>query len=243
MPIQTQEIIYQSNNSDFQGFIAFDDTNSEPKPGVIIVHEWWGHNDFVRSKAEQLAADGYIGFALDMYGVGKTATDPEQAGIYMNEARETPGAIVERFDAAMDTLKSQSQVDSSVIYACGFCFGGAVVLEMARAGRDLNAVASFHGLLETENPMKAGIFDGEIGVYNGADDPMVSAEILQVFENEMSEAGVTCSLVNYPGVVHGFTNPEATARGEKYGMPLAYNQAAAEDSYNNMIELFATSQS
>lgn len=239
MSITTKEINYQVNGESFTGYLAFDDSISEPKPGVLIVHEWWGHNDYVRKRAEQIAGDGLVAFAVDMYGTGKLATNPEQAGEYMNAVVGTEGALEQRFDAAYQVLSEQAQVESSKINIAGYCFGGMVGLNMARAGKKLHAVASFHGLLETSTPMQADTFGGEIAIFNGADDPMVTPEIVKTFENEMDSAGVACSMTNYPGVVHGFTNPEATAKGEKYGMPLRYDADADRDSYTSMIELFS----
>jgi len=239
MTIRTEEITYQVNDENFTGYLAFDDAITKPKPGAIIVHEWWGHNDYVRGRAEQMASDGFVAFALDMYGSGKQASNPEEAGALMTRTQNTEGAIEQRFDAAYKVLASSPHVDGSNINAAGYCFGGAVCLAMARAGKKLNAVASFHGLLETESPMQAGVFSGEIAVFNGADDPMVSEQILDAFENEMNDAGVTCSVTSYPGVIHSFTNPAATERGEKYNIPLRYDKAADLDSYQAMVALFS----
>ena len=237
MSITTKEVTYRVGGEDFIGYYAVDSEQSGPRPGVIVVHEWWGHDAYVRSRAEQLAAEGFAAFAIDMYGGGRVGSNPDEAGALMNAAMGAEGAIEQRFDGALEALKQESEVDSNNVSAIGYCFGGAVVLDMARAGKPLNVVASFHGLLQTETPMQPGAFGGQIAVFNGADDPMVTPDIVEGFEAEMNAAGASFSVKNYPGAVHGFTNPEATGRGEKYGMPLAYDKNADEDSYAATVTL------
>ena len=237
MAITTKEINYEVGGESFTGYYAVDNEQSGRRPGVIVVHEWWGHDAYVRSRAEQLAGEGFAAFAIDMYGSGKLGTNPDEAGELMNGVMSREGAIEQRFSASLEALQQQSEVDTDKISAIGYCFGGAVVLNMARAGKPLNVVASFHGLLQTETPMQPGTFGGTIAVFNGADDPMVTPDVVEGFEAEMSGAGVTFSVKNYPGAVHGFTNPEATGRGQKYGMPLAYDQNADEDSYAATVQL------
>lgn len=236
MTIQSNEIEYHVNGESFTGFFAIDDQASTPLPGVLIVHEWWGHNDYVRDRAKQLAADGCAAFAIDLYGTGKVASDPDEAGELMNHLMGLEGAIETRFDAATKVLTEQPQVDQHKLCAIGYCFGGAVVLAMARAAKSLKLVASFHGLLQTDTPLKANQFRGEILVFNGADDPMVSEEILQGFDDEMTQAQANYTVTNYPGVLHGFTNPAATERGKATGMPLAYDEHADKGSYATTIE-------
>lgn len=238
MKVESKEINYSAGEQQFTGYLAYDAESAEPRPAVIIVHEWWGHDAYVRQRAEQLAGKGFTAFALDMYGSGKSATTPDQASELMTSVMGQSGAIEQRFDAALDVLKAQPQTKTDSIHAAGYCFGGAVVLAMARAGKSLRSVASFHGLLETETPMQAGAFEGEIAAFTGADDPMVSAGIVSTFEQEMLDAGVNCTLTSYPGVVHGFTNPAATERGKKYDIPLAYDAKADADSFDKMIKMF-----
>ena len=237
MMITTREISYRVDGQTFTGFYA-SPAGAASAPAVVIVHEWWGRDGYVKDRAKQLAQVGYTAFAIDMYGNGMTAANPDEASAMMNAVLAQEGAMEQRFDAAIAVLKQQHNVDPERIAAIGYCFGGSVVLNMARAGKNLQAVASFHGLLATKKPMREGVFKGEIAAFTGADDPMVSVEIVEAFEDEMNTAGVTCSLTSYPNVVHGFTNPAATARGKKFGAPLKYNEAADKDSYQNMIEMF-----
>lgn len=236
--IASKEITYSIGDEKFTGYYAVDSAIEGKVPGIIIVHEWWGHNEYVRDRAKQLAELGYAALALDMYGAGKLADHPKDAQAFMNAAVSQEGAINARFDKAIDLLKSQSAVDKEKIAAIGYCFGGAVVLNMARAGKDLDAVISFHGSLSSTMPVAADGFGGKVAVFNGADDPMVPAETVTAFESEMSLAGINYQLVNYPGVVHSFTNPGATAIGEKFGIPVKYDASADADSWSKMQAVF-----
>ena len=236
--IHTEEVTYQIGGQSFTGFYAYDSAVKEKHPGVIVVHEWWGHNQHARNRAIMLAEAGYPAFALDMYGSGKLAAHPGDAETFMNEAMASAEIIPQRFDKAMEWLKHQPQVDADKLAAIGYCFGGAVVLNMARAGKDLDAVASFHGVLAPKVQAVPGQVKTKVAVFNGADDPFVPPEQVAAFEKEMQEAGIDYTLKNYPGVIHSFTNPEANANGEAFQMPLKYDEAADRDSWQGMLDLF-----
>lgn len=238
MSISTSVIDYDCNGTELQGYFAKPDNAGTALPAIIIVHEWWGHTDYVQSRAEQVANAGYAAFALDLYGKGKSAETPPDAEALMNSLLSDPQQIVDRFDAALKTVSEQEGVDVNNIAAMGYCFGGAVVLNMARMGKPLKAVCSYHGLLETESPMPAGTFSGEMAVFTGEADPMVGPEIVSNFKEEMTSAGVNLNLVSYPDTLHGFTNPAATARGEKFGFPLKYSETADKDSWDQTMNLF-----
>jgi len=233
-----EEISYEIGDTTFNGYIATDDTTEGKRPGVIVVHEWWGNNDYTRERANMLAELGYTAIALDMYGDGKVADHPDDAGKFASEVSSNMEAAEARFRAAMDLLKQQPNVDGERIAAIGYCFGGGVVLEMARRGVDLDAVASFHGSLGTANPAKPGEVKARVAVFNGADDPFVKPEQIEAFKTEMDGAKVDYIFVNYPGVIHSFTNTGATANGEKFGLPLKYDAEADKDSWARMQELF-----
>ena len=227
------QIEYEANGEPLTGYLAIGGAE-QPGVGVLVVHDWWGHNDYVRQRADQLAALGYTALAVDMYGSGKVADSPDAAGELMNAAFADPVALRARFDAAFARLAQEPSVDATKIAAIGYCFGGAVALEMARAGVDLAYVGSFHpGALATQNPatssMRASVLVGL-----GADDPFVPEEDRAAFDAEMGAAGVTCDFVRYPGVVHGYTVPAATERGETYGLPLRYDEAADADSWSRL---------
>lgn len=236
--VQGKEVVYHVGDTEFTGFIAYDDALSAKRPGILVVHEWWGHNAYARKRAELLAALGYTAFALDMYGSGKVADHPDDAKKFMQAATADQAEMKRRFQAALKILHNHPTVNPEKTAAIGYCMGGGMALNMARAGIDLDGVAIFHGSLGTDAPVKAGQVKAEIMVFTGAADPFVPPEQVQAFEQEMKAAGVTYSLTSYPGAKHSFTNPEADGFGERFNMPLAYNKAADEASWQQMKKFF-----
>ncbi|SHF11265.1 Dienelactone hydrolase [Microbulbifer donghaiensis] len=236
--MHSETVDYAVDGQPFSGYLAYDDSIGAKRPGILVLHEWWGHNEFVREQADKLAAMGYTAFALDLFGTGKQADNPADAAELMNTAINTPGAIEARFRAALEWLQQNDSVDQSRIAAQGYCFGGAVALNMARMGLDLQGVVSFHGNLSSEIRMTPGTIKTEIQVYTGGADDMIPAEQVAAFVEEMQTAGVKFELTSYPGVKHGFTNPAATERGEKFGIPLAYSEAAATDAWNGAAAFY-----
>jgi dienelactone hydrolase len=236
--MQTETVEYQVNGKTFTGYIAYDDEIDGKRPGVLVVHEWWGHNEFAREQAEKLASEGYTAFALDMYGSGKLATHPEDAKSFMQEATRDMDQVKARFMAAMNLLQQHDSVDASRIAAQGYCFGGAVVLNMARLGVDLDAVVSYHGALGSPISAEAGKVKPRIHVYTGGADKMVPSDQVAGLVREMQDAGVDLTLVNFPGVLHSFTNPRADQIAEEFGMPVAYDQNAASRSWEGTLELY-----
>ncbi len=232
------EIQYHSGNTPLHGYFAAPESEG-PAPCVLVVHEWWGCNDYVKHRADMLAEEGYAAMAIDLYGEGKTAGDASEAGELMNALLCQENAVRERFEAALDVVKSRPDVASSQIAAIGYCLGGAVVLNMARAGIDLHLVASFHGNLSTPTPAQSGSVRAQVAVFHGNDDVMIPEEQVTAFKKEMDDAGVDYHFVGYEGAMHGFTNPLATERGQKNGMPLAYNEEADIDSWNQLLKLLS----
>ena len=232
------EIQYHSGETPLHGYFAAPESDGAA-PCVLVVHEWWGCNDYVKHRADMLAEEGYAAMAIDLYGEGKTAGDASEAGELMNALLSQENAVRERFEAALDVVKSRADVESSKIAAIGYCLGGAVVLNMARAGIDLHLVASFHGSLSTPAPAKPGTVRAQVAVFHGNDDVMIPEEQVTAFKKEMDDAGVDCHFVGYEGAMHGFTNPLATERGQKNGMPLAYNEEADIDSWNQLLKLLS----
>jgi dienelactone hydrolase len=225
--VRTQEVEYRQGETVLQGFVAWDDAIKGKRPGVLIVHEWWGHNQHARNQAVRVAKAGYVAFALDMYGKGKVATHPEDAKAFMMEASSDFPREKARFEAALAQLKKRPEVDPKKIAAMGYCFGGAVVLDMLRSGEPLALVATFHGALGSKLKAKPGI-KARVLVFHGKDDPMITQEQLAAFKQEMTTAKVRLEVVEYPGAKHGFTNPDA----DKAGMPgLAYDAKADEASF------------
>jgi dienelactone hydrolase len=234
--IQSQVIDYSADGAAMKGYLAWDDSVKGKRPGVLVVHEWWGNNEYTRKRADMLAELGYTALALDMYGDGKQASHPDDAGKFMTEVLENLEGGRARFNAALDQLKAQETVDPDRIAAIGYCFGGGVVLHMARYGADLAAVASFHGSLPLGNAPEGegGEVTARIVAYNGEDDTFVPAEAIEAFHAEMEKTGADYQFINLPGAVHGFSNPQATTNGEKFGLPLKYNKLADESSWAHM---------
>lgn len=235
--IRTEEISYTAGGAKCTGYIAWDASKPGRRPGVLVVHEWWGHNDYVRGRARMLAEMGYTAMALDMYGDGKVATHPKDAEKFMNEVFANMKTGSERFEGARRVLAGRPTTDPEHIAAIGYCFGGAIVLGMARAGMDLDAVASFHGNLATQTPAQEGKVKARILVCHGADDQFVPMAQVDAFRREMDAARVTHQVCIYQGATHGFTSKEADENGKKFGLPLAYNQAADEQSWGELANM------
>ncbi|UCE88365.1 MAG: dienelactone hydrolase family protein [Pseudomonadota bacterium] len=236
--VQGKEVEYRANGTVMKGYLAWDDAAKGKRPGVLVVHEWWGHNDYARERARMLAELGYTALAVDMYGDGKQAAHPDDAGKFAGEVRKNMPVAKKRFVAAMDLLKQQTTTDKAHVAAIGYCFGGGIVLEMARAGVDLDGVASFHGSLGTANPAQRGKVKAKVLVMNGAADPFVKPEQITAFKAEMKNAGVNYRFIDYPGVKHAFTNPDADKLGKQFNLPLAYDAAADKASWDEMQKFF-----
>lgn len=234
--ITTEEVTYSANGAELKGYIAYDDTIEGQRPGVIVVHEWWGHNDYARSRAEDLAKLGYTGFAIDMYGEGKNTEHPEDAEKFMMQVFENMDQGEARFNAALDLLKQHPTVNSEKIGAIAYCFGGAIVLHMARVGTDLDGVVSFHGNLSSMHEVEPGSIKAKILVAHGADDQFTTQEQFEAFKKEMEEAKADYEIIVYEDAAHSFTNPNADKYSEK--LPLAYNEEADRKSWEDMKQFF-----
>ncbi|HKJ17609.1 MAG TPA: dienelactone hydrolase family protein [Xanthomonadales bacterium] len=232
----TKEFTYSGDGVEMTGFLAWDDSIDGPRPGVLVVHEWWGQNEYPRERAKMLAELGYTALALDIYGEGKQAEHPDDAGTFMRAALQNLPGMRDRFNAAMQVLREQPTVDAENIAAIGYCFGGGVVLHMARYGADLKAVASFHGSLGLGIAPEGEGSDvtARVVAYNGEADPWVTPEQIAGLSASMESAGAQFELVSLPGATHGFSNPAADINGEKFGLPLAYSPLADEASWAHM---------
>ncbi len=217
--VQTKTIEYKVGDITCKGYLAYDDSLMGKRPGVLVVHEWWGLDAFAKQKAEQLAKCGYVAFAVDMYGEGQFTDKPQQAGQWAGAIKKDRKLMVERAKAGWEMLCRQSQVDPDQTAAIGFCFGGTTVLEMARAGVPLKGVVSFHGDLVTPSPARAGFLKAKVLVLHGAEDPFVTPEHVKQFIQEMRDANADWQVVQYGGAVHSFTNPHVDRHnidGAKY---------------------------
>ena len=233
-----EEVTYATDSTNLKGYIAFDANAKDKRPGVLIVHEWWGHNNYVRERADMLAELGYTAFAVDMYGDGKQASHPDDAGKFAMSVMTNLPEATARFDAAMGLLKSHASVDADKIAAIGYCFGGSVVLTMANSGADLDAVAAFHSGVQLP-VMPNERLKAKVLVCNGADDPFISPESITAFKSAMDSISADYNYIAYPGVKHSFTSKEADANGEKFGLPLAYDADADQKSWASLQELLA----
>lgn len=236
--VQGKVVEYRDGGVTMKGYLAWNDAVKGKRPGVLVVHEWWGHNDYARKRARMLAELGYTALAVDMYGDGRQAGHPDDAGKFSFEVMKNMELMTARFTAAMELLKKQPSVDPARIGAIGYCFGGAVVLNMARQGVDLKGVASFHGSLTTGKPAEPGKVGARVLVMNGGADTFITPEQIGAFAAEMATAGADFRFVNYAGVKHSFTNPDADLSAKKFGLDLAYDADADRRSWEEMKRLF-----
>ena len=230
--LRTQNIDYEHAGAKLQGFLAWDDRSEAKRPGVLVVHEWWGLNDYARQRARRLAEQGYVAFALDMYGDGRVTTHPDQAGTWMKEIQDNLVQWVQRANAGLDVLRKQSLVDTGKLAAIGYCFGGATVMQMAYAGVDVDVIASFHGSLPTPAQGVPTDIKARILVAHGNADPFVPAEKVNAFRQALEAAAADWTMIEFGGVKHSFTNPAA---GD-YGIEaLAYDEQADRQSWQMLL--------
>lgn len=232
--VQTEEVSYEVDGVRMTGTLAWDSARKGKRPGVIVVHEWWGHNDYAKRRARMLAELGYTAFALDMYGEGKVTDHPEQAQKFAMEVASNLDGAVKRFNAARAILEQHPTADATKTAAIGYCFGGSVVLHMARIGSDLDGVASFHGGLPPFTQAAPGTIQAKVLVLHGGADAMATAEQVAAFRREMADAKADLTFIEYPGAQHSFTNPDATEVGKKYSLPLAYDADADAKSWTEL---------
>ena len=233
--VKTENVDYTGDGVTMKGFAAWNDSLKGPLPVVIIVHEWWGLTDYPRMRAKQLAELGYLAFAIDMYGDGKTAESPDSAQKISSPFYANLRMSQARFDAALAKIKTFPNADTNRIAAIGYCFGGGMVLNMARLGEPLKGVVSFHGNLMGA-PADKNLLKAEILVCHGDSDKFVLPAEVAAFKKQMDSVGAKYAFKHYANATHAFTNPMATEKGKKYNMPIEYNAAADTASFNDMKE-------
>jgi dienelactone hydrolase len=234
--IKTEPVKYNIGSQEYQGFLAYDDASTAKRPGVLVAPEWWGLTDYAKHRAEQLAALGYVAFAMDPYGGGKTTNTPQEAGQLAGALKADPKELRARAAAALEVLKKSPLVEPSKVAAIGYCFGGTTVLELARSGADLAGVVSFHGGLATKSPATPGTVKAKVLICHGGDDSFESPEEIAAFHKEMRDAGIDWQMDIYGGAVHSFTNPDADKHGIK---GIAYNEKADKRSWEAMKDFLA----
>ncbi|NOZ54988.1 MAG: dienelactone hydrolase family protein [Gammaproteobacteria bacterium] len=225
---------YHVNGQRFVAYIAYDNAIKTKRPGVLVVHEWWGHNKYARKRANMLAELGYTALALDMYGSGKQAAHPDDAGKFAAEVKKNMANAEARFVAAKKLLMAHKTTNAEKIAAIGYCFGGGLVLEMARRGVDLAAVVSFHGSLATQSPAQPSQVKAKVLVCHGESDSFIKPDDISAFKNEMKTANVDFTFNAYANAKHSFTNPGANALGKQFNLPLEYNADADKQSWQDM---------
>ncbi|MGH8493332.1 MAG: dienelactone hydrolase family protein [Moraxellaceae bacterium] len=233
--IKTREIPYEAaDGSKLLGYYAFDDSIKGKRPGIVVVHEWWGLNDYARRRARELAALGYAALAIDMYGEGKHTEHKSEAMEMMHGAAADSKISMARAQAGLDLLKAQTEVDADKLAAIGYCFGGKIVLDMARQGMALAGVVSFHGVLATAAPAQKGIIKARVLVLNGDADKFIPESDISAIKKEMKAAGADFTFVGYPDAKHAFTSTDADRLGKDNGMDIAYNAKADKASWKKM---------
>ncbi len=232
--LASEEVSYEADGITMKGYLVYDKSKQGKRPGVLVVHEWWGNNDYSRKRADMLAELGYTALAVDMYGDGKIVATPDEAGKLANGVYGNMEGARARFQKALEVLTVHDTVTADDVAAIGYCFGGGIVLQMARMGADLDGVASFHGGLTTETPAKEGTVEAKVLVLHGADDSMVPPADVEAFKKEMDAAKVDYTFKAYEGATHAFTNPAATEGGKKFNLPVAYSAEADQQSWTEL---------
>ena len=239
LKIKTREIEYTAaDGTKLIGYFAAPETAS-PVAGVIVAPEWWGRNEYTKQRARELAEHGYAALAIDMYGDKKVTTLVSEASAWMMQTFEDSETIVTRASAGLMTLAQQPEVNADKLGAIGFCYGGKVILDLARSGANLRAVATFHAVLTPKAPAQEGVIKAEILVMHGELDSMVTLDDVATFRQEMHAAKVDHEVIVFENAKHGFSNPLADERAQANGVDLGYNASAEQQSLNAMYALLA----
>ena len=235
--LKEETVSYKVDTLNMSSYVVYDENIEGKRPAVLVVHEWWGLNDYIKRRAKMLAEMGYIAMAVDMYGNNRKGNDPQEAGLLAGPYYENMTMTKKIFDGGLEVFKKNPNVDQSQIAGIGYCFGGGLLLNLARMGEPLNGVVSFHGGLVGAPPDK-DLTKAEILVCHGEADPFVPNEEAATFKKQMDSIGKTYTFKSYPGATHAFTNPDATEMGKKFNIPIAYNAAADTASWNDMKVFF-----
>jgi dienelactone hydrolase len=238
--IVTKPVAYEQAGVKLEGYLAYDDAKATPDhqaAGVLVVPEWWGLNDYTKSRVQQLAELGYVAFGVDMYGAGVATEDPKKAGELAGQFYGKP-LMAERAQAALDQLLATGLVDGSHVAAIGYCFGGSTVQALAYSGAPLAGIVSFHGGLIPVPADAATKTKAKILICHGAVDPFVKKEDVDAFQKAMNDGKFDYQFISYSGAVHAFTNPHADDVAKATGLPIAYNAAADKRSWGAMRAFF-----
>ena len=234
--LKEESVTYTIDSLNMNNYVVYDENVEGKRPAVLVVHEWWGLNDYIKRRARMLAELGYVAMAVDMYGNGRLGNDPGAAQNLAMPYYQHPDMAKKIFDRAVEELKKNPNVDQTKMAGIGYCFGGGMLLNFARMGEPLNGIVSFHGSL-LGTPANKDLTKAEILVCHGEADSFVNAEVAP-FKKQMDSIGKSYTFKSYPGATHAFTNPDATETGKKFKMPIEYNAAADSASWNDMKDFF-----
>ena len=235
--IKEENVTYSADGVQMKGYIAYDQNLKGRRPVVLVVHEWWGLNDYPKMRARKLAELGYLAMAVDIFGDGKVGANPQEAQELTKPFYTDPGLAKKRLDAAIKKIKESPLADQGNVAAIGYCFGGSVVLNSAKMGSDLKGVVSFHGGLAGA-PANKQLLKAKILVCHGGSDKFISQKDIDSFKHQLDSIGADYSFKIYPDATHAFTNPASTENARKFNMPIAYNPEADRDSWNDMKAFF-----
>lgn len=235
--LKEETVSYKLDSSTRNNFVVYDENIKGKRPAILVIHEWWGLNEYAKMRARELAKLGYIAMAVDMYGDGKMGDDVSAADKLSAPFYATPEIAKPVFEAALNKLKTFSETDAANVAAIGYCFGGAQILNLAKMGGELKGVVSFHGNL-TVVPANKDLLKAQVLVCHGGADPFVPQTEVDLFKKQMDSIGAKYTLKVYEGATHAFTNPDATMMGEKFKIPIRYNPTADSASWKDMKEFF-----
>jgi len=235
--MKEETISFSSDSANLRAFVVYNDSVKGRRPAVLVIPEWWGLNDYPRMRARELAKLGYVAMALDMYGDGKVADNPDSATKYSGPFYVHPEKAKRRIDSAIAKIRTYDIVDTSKIGAIGYCFGGGILINTARLGDDLKGIVSFHGSL-LGTPARRELLRTKMLICHGNADKFVTAQDVAKFRKQMDSIGASYTFIGYDGATHAFSNPAADGYAKKFHMPIAYNAKADTASWAAMTRFF-----
>jgi len=236
--MKEETITFTADSASLHAFVVYNDSVKGKRPAVLVIPEWWGLNDYPKMRARELARLGYVAMAVDIYGDGKIADNPDSAQALATPFYKHPDKAKARIDAAIAKIRSYDNVDPARIGAIGYCFGGGMLLNTARLGDDLKGIVSFHGSL-LGTPARKDLLRTKLLVCHGNADQFVLPKEVAAFKKQMDSIGAAYTFIGYDSATHAFTNPASTETGKKFNMPIAYNAKADMASWEAMKKFFS----
>lgn len=234
LQVKTRTVDYKIGDQSFEGIFVYPQVAKGKLPGVVMVHNWMGVSDETKKQAERVAKLGLAVFAVDVYGKSVRPKNQQEAAATAGKYKGDRKLFRERLMRGLEVLREQKEVDPAKVMAAGYCFGGTGVIELARAGADIQAVVSFHGGLDSPNPADGKNIKATVVALHGADDPFVKAADIAAFQDEMRTNHVDWDMTVYGGAVHSFTD---TSAGSDPKTGAAYNEKADQRSFEVLTAL------